>query len=269
MYFADLHTHTSCSDGSLSPLELIRYAKEIGLQGLSITDHDSIEAYETAVPAAKEAGLILGAGVEFSCVFHGISLHLLGYDFNLEDGAVYELCERHRMRRERRNQAILEKLKEKEMPIDYEELLAKAKGKIIGRPHIAQLMVEKGYVKNIREAFNHYIAEGKKCYVQGEPFTVEEAIEILHGAGGKAFAAHPQLLPEEFPVSELLKLPLDGLECYYSRLFKKSWLEIALANDLLISGGSDFHGSVKPEIELGCSGVDKETFYRIFEHPVH
>jgi len=265
-YFADLHCHTTCSDGSVSPLELIQLAKQIGLKGLSITDHDSIDAYEVAIPAAKAAGIRLGTGVEFSCEFQGISLHLLGYDFDLKNHEIHQLCKRHQKRRESRNKAILAKLTEAGMPIPYEELLAKASGSTIGRPHIAELMVEKKYVKNLREAFNHYIGEGRKCFDPGEPFTVEEAIRVLHHAKGKAFVAHPQLLPEEFPICDLLKLPFDGLECYYSRLFKKSWVEIALAKGWIMSGGSDFHGSSKPETELGCCGVDEETFNKIFCH---
>jgi 3',5'-nucleoside bisphosphate phosphatase len=267
-YFADLHCHTTCSDGSFSPEELIQHAKKIGLKGLSITDHDTIDAYQIAVPAALKAGLHLGSGVEFSCDFHGTSIHLLGYDFDLNAPAINELCMKHRKRREERNKAILQLLAANKMPISYEELQSKALGNIIGRPHIAQVMLEKGYVKNLREAFNQYIGEGKKCYVQGEPFRIEEAIGVLHGAGGKAFVAHPQLLPNDFPVEELFKLPLDGLECYYSRLFKKSWVEIAESKGWLMSGGSDFHGNVKPETELGCSGVDEETFHRIFEQPI-
>jgi 3',5'-nucleoside bisphosphate phosphatase len=265
-YFADLHCHTTCSDGSSSPLELIQLAKHRGLKGLSITDHDTIDAYQTAIPAAKAAGLLLGTGVEFSCQFQGISLHLLGYDFDLKNPGIHQLCQRHKKRRESRNRAILAKLDEAGMPIDYEELLVY--GNTIGRPHIAQLMVEKGYVKNLREAFNHYIGEGKKCYSAGEPFTVEEAIDVLHQAGGKAFVAHPQLLPEEFPLEDLLKLSFDGLECYYSRLFIKSWVEIAQERGWLMSGGSDFHGSIKPETELGCCGVDQETFNKIFQRPL-
>lgn len=95
---------------------------------------------------------------------------------------------------------------------------------------------------------------------------MEEAIDVIHAAGGKVFVAHPQLLPEEFPVEELLKLPFDGLECFYSRLFKKAWAEYADGRGWIKSGGSDFHGSGKPENELGCSGVDEETFNKIFEH---
>ena len=243
-------------------MELIQLAKQMGLKGLSITDHDSIDAYEEAVPAAKAAGIRLGTGVEFSCEFQGISLHLLGYDFDLKNPQIQELCQRHKKRREIRNLAILAKLDKAGMPIRYEEL----KGTTIGRPHIAQLMVEKGYVKNLREAFNQYLGEGKKCYDPGTPFTVEEAIEVIHAAGGKAFVAHPQLLPDAFPVEDLLKLSLDGLECFYCRLFKKSWADYAEAKGWIKSGGSDFHGSAKPENELGCSGVDEETFNKIFKH---
>jgi predicted metal-dependent phosphoesterase TrpH len=267
-YFADLHCHTSCSDGTASPIELIQLASQIGLKGLSITDHDSIDAYETAIPAAKAAGIRLGTGVEFSCEFQGTSLHLLGYDFDLNNLEVRGLCERHQKRRQSRNLAILAKLNEAGMPISYDELLAQASGNTIGRPHIAQLMVDKGYVKNLREAFNLYIGEGRKCYDPGEPFTVEEAIGVIHHAKGKVFVAHPQLLPEGFPVDDLLKLPFDGLECYYSRLFKKSWAEIASVRGWLMSGGSDFHGTVKPETELGCCGVDEETFNKIFQNPL-
>lgn len=261
--YADLHCHSNCSDGTFSPAELVLHAKKIGLQGLSITDHDTIDAYRTAIPIAQKLGIRLGSGVEFSCQFQGISIHLLGYDFSLKASDVHDLCIRHQKRREDRNRAILEKLKQHQMEIDYEELQGTH---TIGRPHIAQLMVDKGYVKNIREAFNLYIGEGKKCYVAGEPFLVEEALEVLHKAHGKVFIAHPQLLPSEFPLDELLKLPFDGVECYYAKLHKKSWIEIAQSKKWLMSGGSDFHGTVKPENELGCSGVDQATFDAIFQH---
>jgi 3',5'-nucleoside bisphosphate phosphatase len=240
-------------------------AKKNGLHGLSITDHDTIEAYPEAIAVAKKVGIRLVSGVELSCQFEGESLHLLGYDFQLEHPAMHQLCERHTLRRNNRNRAILEKLHAKKMVISEEELSFKAKGHAAGRAHIALLLCEKGYVKTPREAFQKYIGEGKECFVQGEAFDPSEAISILHQAQGKAFIAHPHLLPDLISLESLLKLPFDGIECYYSRLTAKPWLEIAKARGLLVSGGSDFHGTIRPEVELGCNGVDQATFEQIFE----
>lgn len=266
--WADLHCHSSCSDGSLTPSELIDTAASLGLKGVSITDHDTMEGYETAIAAAQRRGIRLGSGVEFSCHFERFNIHILGYDFNLLDSGLINLCLRHRTRRKERNLAILEKLEKLQFPIDYSEAEAKAQGKVIGRPHIAEVMVEKGYVQNIREAFHLYIGEGKSCYVQGEPFKIQEAIDLLHAAHGKAFIAHPQLLPKDLALDEFLKLPFDGIECYYSGLSSKKWVEVARQKQWLMSGGSDFHGAVKPDVALGRNGVSQEMFESIFEHPL-
>ena len=266
--WADLHTHSTCSDGSMTPSELVRHAKKLGIKGLSITDHDTVDSYQEAIEVAKQEGIHLGTGVELSCQFKGHNLHILGYDFDLFNENLLQLCQRHSRRREARNRAMLEKLEEHQIHIDYEELLKKARGKTIGRPHIAEIMLEKGCINTIRDAFTLYIGECGKCYVQGEPFSIQETLDILHAAQGKAFIAHPQLLPKQLPLGELLQHPFDGMECFYSRLTKKPWIETALRKKWLMSGGSDFHGSTKPEAILGSNGVDRETFYRIFEHPV-
>jgi len=266
---ADLHCHSNCSDGSSTPAELVKLAVEKGLSGLAITDHDTTLAYETAVAAAKEAGILLGTGIEFSCEFQGISLHLLGYDYLLNSPAVEQLCLRHRKRRLDRNRAILAELKKQKMPIEEEELLQSHAGKSIGRPHIAQIMVRKGYVASVRDAFHRYLGEGEKCYVAGEPFPPEEAIAALHEAKGKAFIAHPHLLPKGSPLEKILELPFDGIECFYARFPKngcEKWLRIAEKKGWLISGGSDFHGTVKPESPLGSSFVDKKVFDSIFQN---
>ncbi len=261
---ADLHTHSTCSDGSLTPVELVELAHAKGLQGLSITDHDSIDAYQTAIPRAKEIGILLGTGVEFSCQFQEISVHILGYNYRLTDPGIHAFCQRHQERRLKRNRAILEKLARHCMPIDEAEL----QGNTIGRPHIAQLMVKKGYIGSIKEAFSHYVGDHKSCSVPSASFSVEETIGVLHQAGGKVFLAHPHLLERGSIVKELLKLPFDGIECYYSRCHldkEKRWIKIAKERGLLMSGGSDFHGSIKPDIPLGCSWVDEEAFRRIFD----
>jgi len=261
---ADLHCHTTCSDGSMTPEELILHAKEIGLSGVSITDHDCIIAYKTAIPAAKKAGILLGNGVEFSSVDQGLSIHVLGYDFDLKSPELNAYCKRHIERRRNRNQRIIEKLAEKGMVVEVEE----SQERPIGRPHIALALVEKGYVNSIQDAFNRFIGDGKPCFDPGVPMQTDETIEVIHRAGGKAFIAHPHLLKSRHHISKLLEKPFDGVECYYSKcspVQEKKWVNIAKERGLLMSGGSDFHGAIKPGIPLGCSWVDQETFERIFQ----
>jgi len=269
MFQADLHCHTSCSDGTFSPIDLVALAKEIGLSGLSITDHDTIEAYETAITAAREKGILLGSGIEFSCSLDGFSIHLLGYDYSLDHSEIKTLCQRHQERREKRNRSILSKLARLNMSIKESELDdIKIPHKTIGRPHIAMIMVQKGYVSTLREAFNSFLGEGKCCYDPGEPFAIEETIEVIHNAGGKAFIAHPHFIDRSKIIKKLLLMPFDGIECHYAKLPKdqeKKWIKIAKEKQWLISGGSDFHGTIKPHIPLGASWTDEETFHKIFQ----
>lgn len=263
-----MHCHTTLSDGTLTPEELLRLAKEIGLAGISITDHDTIEAYREAPLLAKQLGLRLGSGAEFSCVFQKMNVHVLAYDFDLKSPAIAGLCARHQERRRNRNKAILDKLSRLGKTIDEEELLALGE-RTIGRPHIAHLMVKKGYAGSIKEAFNVYLGDGKLCYDPGVGISVEETIEIIHQARGKAFIAHPHLLEHARKIRELLKVPFDGLECHYAKFpadQEKRWIQTAKEKGWLISGGSDFHGANKEHIPLGCSWVDEETFHKIFEH---
>lgn len=266
MFRADLHCHTTFSDGTMTPEELLNHAKELGLSALAITDHDTIEAYSVAPAIAKKLGLLLGSGVEFSSIFQGLSVHILGYDFDLLSPYIQELCERHRKRRAERNKEILNKLSRLQMPILEEELIAMGE-RSIGRPHIAKVMMQKKYVSSIKQAFN-LIGDGKPCFVAGEGISSEETISIIHQAGGKAFLAHPHLLGHANKTKRLLELPFDGIECYYARFSpeqEKPWLKIAETKGLLPSGGSDFHGLNKGYIELGCSWVNEQTFHQIFQ----
>ena len=268
MFRADLHAHTTCSDGSLSPEELVVHAKQIGLSALAITDHDTVDAYPQAIVKAKEVGLILGTGVEFSSVYENMSVHILGYDVIIDHPELLRLCERHSQRRTLRNRLILEKLELHQMLITEEELMKK--GTLLGRPHIAQLMVEKGYVSTISQAFQKYIGDERCCYVRGSSFTVEETIEVIHQAGGKAFLAHPHLMDHKNKIRSLLKSPFDGIECYYAKFplkAEKPWLKMAEKLGLLFSGGSDFHGAAKEYISLGSSWVDEPAFHSIFQRP--
>lgn len=262
---ADLHCHSTCSDGTATPEQLIDLAVKNELSGLSITDHDTVQAYQTALPYAKNRNIQLLSGIEFSCDHRGISVHILGYAFSLTNQPLLDFCLKHKNRRETRYQQILEKLNEHGMPIDSATF---GKGSI-GRPHIAMAMIEKGYVSSVQEAFRTYLANNKPCYVPGETFSVEETIEIIHQAGGFAVIAHPHLIQESYIVTDLLRMPFDGLEGYYARFAphqERRWLQIANHRQWLITGGSDFHGDIKTHIPLGCSWVSETTFKPLYDH---
>ncbi len=269
---ADLHCHSTCSDGTFSPEQLVRAAKEMGLSGLSITDHDSISAYDTALPLAKEVGLEMIVGVEFSSMHFEESVHILGYAFPLDSQPIIELCARHNERRQQRNLAILQKLALNHMPVSEEDVLAELSASgpqnqhTIGRPHIAQAMIKKGYVKTVQEAFQQYLGEGKSCFSPGESVSTQETIDIIHSAGGVAILAHPHLMDNRIILKRLLKMNFDGLEGYYGKLQAaqhKKWVSLGKEKAWLVTGGSDFHGSIKPNIPLGCSWVNEEVFRRL------
>lgn len=266
---ADLHCHSTCSDGSSSPEELVGLALNLGLSGLSITDHDNVTAYPEILNMAKKQGLLMFPGVEFSANFQKKSLHVLAYSFNVSHSAITSLCEKHKSRRIERNELILQNLLKKNMPLSWNEVAEGHEGSSLGRPHIALAMVKRGYVNNIQEAFKKYLGDGKLCYAEGTPISLNETLEAIHQAGGLAVLAHPHLINNNAFISEVLKLPFDGLECYYSKFpanDQKRWVEFAQKKGLLITGGSDFHGSNKPDIPLGCSWVGKDTFMKLLAH---
>ena len=267
---ADLHCHTNCSDGALSPKEIVLLAKQIGLSALSITDHDTTSAYSAAIPLSQELGLILISGVEFSSGWEEMSVHILAYGFSIDDPNILSFCEAHTKRREERNHAIVEKLTKNKMPLAYEDIVAAAASvsessgkKTIGRPHIALAMVAKGYVDSVQQAFRLYIGEECPCYVQGTLFDAADTIDLIHQAKGAAVIAHPHLIKNERVLSSLLKLNFDGIECYYGNQPARNserWINIARAKKWILTGGSDYHGISRPDDRLGSSWVNEETF---------
>jgi 3',5'-nucleoside bisphosphate phosphatase len=271
---ADLHCHTTSSDGSETPEKVIQLAKAAGLSALSITDHDTVDAYKTAIPLAKEAGITLLPGVEFSTVLDQISVHILGYGFQTNDTAIQALCEKHVERRKERNLAVLEKLKAHGMPLSYEDLTSAiptqstSKGRSIGRPHIAFAMIKKGYIATVQDAFDKYLGDDCPCYVQGNSFTVDETIDTIHRAKGIAIIAHPHLIKNTSLLNQLLTKNFDGIECYYGNFQSHAntrWLKIAKHRNWLITGGSDFHGTAKPNLCLGSSWIGQEHFQAILD----
>jgi hypothetical protein len=239
------------------------------LKGLSITDHDTAAAYQEAMSAALEHRLPLISGLEFSASHRTHSVHLLAYSFSLDSPAIENFCFRHRQRRETRNQAIIDLLAKNGLPLAAEDFPKADSKKTFGRPHIALAMIKKGYVQTVQQAFQKYIGEGKPCYAPGTRISVEETVEIIHQAGGLAVIAHPHLIDRSDVLHDLLDMPFDGIEGYYARFpatQHERWVQIGARKGWLVTGGSDFHGSIKPELPLGCSWTNRETFDILLEH---
>lgn len=267
MFLADLHCHSFFSDGTDSPFALLEIAHQNGLGALSITDHDTVDAYSDELfLKAKELGIELLTGVEISSELDGQSVHILGYGFDVKDEKLLSFLKKIKERRAVRNRAILDKLKEYGMPIEEEELQELTQNKTAGRPHIASLMIQRGYVESMQEAFDKYLKEGASCYVFGIRQHPKEVIELLHKSSAKAVLAHPHFFRKKGFLRRLLSLGFDGIECYYGKLekvFEAPILEIAKRHNLLITGGSDYHGSIKPHLFLGCSWTPEESFLKL------
>jgi predicted metal-dependent phosphoesterase TrpH len=262
---ADLHCHSTYSDGTATPQELIDLALSSGLKGLSITDHDTTQAYLSALSYAKDLPLELIPGVEFSATLDNVSVHVLGYSFSPFHSKILSLCTQHSMRRDARNREILERLSKLGISITPEDIIKASKSKLetIGRPHIAKALVQKGYVPTIKEAFKLYLGEGKSAYAKGMSLSVEETIETLHKANGLAIIAHPHLIEHPKVIHKLLEMNFDGLEGYYGNFNKEEnarWTKIAQKKGWLITGGSDYHGEIKPNIYLGSSWISQDLF---------
>ncbi|MCS6886462.1 MAG: PHP domain-containing protein [Acidobacteriota bacterium] len=255
----DLHLHTTASDGSLTPRELVARAARIGVTAIAITDHDTTEGLQEARQYAAYFNLEVVAGVEISAEYEG-TMHILGYFIDPKCETLQNRLEQMRAARKVRNPQIVEKLRSLGLKISLDEVIAVSGNKqVVGRPHFARVMLEKGYVKSIEEAFEKYLKKGAPAYVPKERLCPKAAIETIHAAGGVAVLAHPyQLkLPAhtlQTVVAELVTFGLDGIEAIYSRHSQQQtefYTELAKRYDLLITGGSDFHGAVKPDIEIG------------------
>jgi 3',5'-nucleoside bisphosphate phosphatase len=258
----DLHTHTNQSDGTLSPAELIQEAARIGLEAIAITDHDTFAGYDQAVPYAAHTSVELICGVELSTKHHfdmkngGRSVHLLAYFLERPPSSKFrEWVDGLSESRHQRNVALIEELRAKGMDISLGDVSARA-GSIVGRPHFAAVMVDKGYVASEDQAFDEYLDEAA-CHIERAEPALEDAIHHIAEAGGFSVLPHPcrvgkHLLEES--LEEMRGFGLCGIEVYHSDHTAKDcayYHSLALRFGLAVSGGSDFHGAAKPEIALG------------------
>lgn len=255
----DLHCHTTCSDGSDPPAALVRLAAEAGIRHLSITDHDTTAAYDQAEPAAGALGLELLVGVELSLDFAGGTFHLLGYLIDRSCPALVGALARVQEWRATRNVRMVERLAAMGLPIDQAGVEGVAAGGQIGRPHLARVLVDRGAAATVAEAFERYLGRDSPAYVPRPRLSPAEGIALVHAAGGVAVLAHPyQLRLGDAALRENLRtwseLGLDGVEVYYSRhtpMMVEQYLGLAREFDLVVTGGSDYHGLAKPDIALG------------------
>jgi hypothetical protein len=256
----DLHTHTTASDGSDRPEELIRLAARAGLKAIAVTDHDTIRGLDEAMGAGVDAGIEVIPGLELSANSPHGDMHLLGYYMDTDSAFLKDVLGRVQAARARRNPLILERLAQMGRPLSLKELEEMSGGGQIGRPHIARAMVRHGYVGSVGEAFARFLKKGAPAYAPKSILAPHEAIDAVHRAGGLAVLAHPISLACETAtqldemVGRMALEGLDGMECYYSehsRDFTRTCLAIALKYGLVATGGSDYHGSAKPQIALG------------------
>ncbi len=242
----DLHTHSNYSDGVHAPSVLVDLAKWKGISALALCDHDSLDGFPELAAAGRAAGVEVLTGVELSCEHAGRDLHVLGYGVDPKNERLQSSLREFRASRERRGVRIVELLREHGVNLDVEKVLAKAGGGALGRPHIAEAMLEAGYVSDHAEAFAKYIGEGGPAYVEKYKMGPAEAVENIHAAGGLAFVAHPgYYLDDGGTFAALLDHGFDGVEAfhpYHRPAVIERLLTIARDRGLLISGGSDFHG---------------------------
>lgn len=273
MEYIDLHTHSTCSDGSLTPTELVKEARLAGLAAIALTDHDTMAGIAEALSAGQKTGLEVISGVEASASHQGRPVHILGYGLDQSDrDLTLLLAELQRIRRDR-NDRIIEKLAGQGLIINREELAATASG-LIGRPHIARILVRQRAVFSIDHAFRKYLGKTGRTYVESARFPAEDVIRTITGAGGLAVLAHPATFaasPEQIAtlVRDLKARGLGGIEAYYPghpTNLCKQLLDLAGKLDLAVTGGSDFHGSVKPGIHIGGAPVMPPVPYRFLEN---
>lgn len=254
----DLHTHSTASDGSETPAYLLQQAGARGFEVLSITDHDTVEAYDDISPADVPADVVLVPGVEISAESPG-TLHILGYGIDTGNAALRNALEELQSFRAHRNEQMIANMQKLGFAITMEDLRAVAGNEIVGRPHFARLMYEKGYVESFQEAFDRYLKKGAPLYMNKRRLDPERSIRLIRDAGGIAVMAHPyqtKLEGDELRdlVAWLAGKGLQGIEAFYSLHtpeLTETYLGYAAEFGLMVTAGSDFHGTAKPEIRLG------------------
>ena len=275
----DLHIHSTASDGTFSPLEILNLAQSINLGAISITDHDTIDGTKEALAFGIPPSINFLTGVEISTAspppfsFPG-SFHILGYAINIDDFILNQTLAKLQEARKNRNPRIIKLLNRMGFELTLNEIRKDFGECQLGRPHIAKQMVKKGFVQSVAEAFDKYLAKGQPAYVDKYRIDCDRAIEVIRNAGGIPVLAHPILLESKNDdvfkklIFRLKEMGLKGIEVYYpehSPDLIARYTETANRHGLLITGGTDFHGSIKPEIKMGLGRGNFSVPYELYE----
>lgn len=262
----DLHIHTNQSDGLLPPEQVVQLAARAGLRTISITDHDDVGALEAAISAGRQLGVEVIAGVELSVSHNGFDIHILGYLLDFRHSRLLEFLSFFQGERLRRVHRILEKLEALGYAVPLETVLRKAGAGSIGRPHIADALVEAGHVSSYYEAFNRFIADGKPAFVPKVRISAAEAVTIIHEAHGLACLAHPGQNLTESVILDVINAGVDGIEIVHpkhSLTQRELYRRLAQTYNLLETGGSDFHGGRKEDERLGDFVIEYEKVEKL------
>lgn len=263
---ADLHTHSTASDGQYAPAELVRLAHDRGIRLLALTDHDSLDGLSEALAAGEALGLPVLRGVELGAREYR-NLHILGYGFSAAAPGLRELCAWMKKGRDERKYRIIDYLREKGLELTLEEVEEIAGGAIIARPHFAQAMVRRGYVQSNREAFDRYLDTAEYARIERAKPDARTCVEAIRAAGGRVSLAHPYQVGLEDAaldalVGQLAGYGLDAIECFYPKhtpAQRAFYLRLAEKHRLRVTGGSDFHGErVKPDVALAAWDLEAD-----------
>ena len=263
----DLHLHSTASDGQHEPSHLVNMAADAGLSGIALTDHDTVDGNLEAEHRAVEIGLSFIPGVELSTDWFGKEVHILGYGIDYRNSKLLDRLFELRSSRILRAKKMIEKLNHLGLNISWTKLKDTAGDAAVGRPHVAIALLKSGYVKSVKEAFDLWIGYKKPGYVPREKISPIEAVKLLLRAGAVPVMAHPGLTGEDSLIQKLVGCGLEGIEAFYpehSEEQRDKYISLAQHYNLVITGGSDFHGeTIKSEITIGCCTVDDEVMEKL------
>ncbi len=258
---ADLHLHTNCSDGTLSPRELVALAKKNRVSAIAVVDHDTVDGLEEALSCGREAGVEVIPGIELTSELDGTEIHMLGYYIDHTQPALLRTLSFLQEARRARIYKMVEKLNALGLGVTSEAVFALATGGSVGRLHVARALAGGKFVSSVQEAFQRFIGDRGPAYVGGFKLPPKDAIGLILGAGGVPVLAHPYTMRRDELIGEFAALGLKGLEVFYpehSQSMVNYYLQLAATLGLAVTGGSDFHGHAKPDIDLGVMKLPYE-----------